>query len=703
MSEGTPKAIEMMGIVRNATKIGVQDGQAEDLINLRFMDGSWRASGNGRQIVNMPTGTIYQQLYVHTNIYHHLLGVDNGTLYWFAEIGTDGVSFYPLDNTTSRTNWPSDMQNLPTAPVAVTTVVGDVWITQTGHLLSIIDESDDFEYSVFKTGNKAYHKVVADANGLATDRGIYPFGKINFNLYSPWRHNDLDTFDHAIVIETEDVETESANDLRWVKPDVPSDNAIEALGKAAKKNLFINPFLACAAIRLYDGSYLYATNPVLLYPRQVSSSGVRYYDAQEGDYRTFDLTNKRTAAGVFYNINPNLWTGKRYSHVITELQNEDTASGFNRYPTSVIPVWSDTTRDDLPSFMAGISNTEAVGMSDAHATWLTMLLGSDLVCSLSEELADILKRNKDVFSSICIFVTPEVNVYDFDKDKAIPYKRANTGWLSNSQGDTIFFKRKTPEQIYKELVHQPFFLLKEYTEVKELLENPIVQLEEESLLYNLVQKDRLSIEAASRTTYLPKVSYMYNGRLHIANYKSYPFFGYPIDLFHLHNHSVKVQDGAWFKGVLPNLADNNDDYLQYVKAQKAITNYADLVTAEAPYFLVKVYIDSSQGEQVVCRYIPAYNPSSSPYPEHTADFIEDLNPLLTYPDARAKKMEIYYVNSYKTGGLIPAMDGVYVKWQDFQLKPHPYLNMAYYIDPDLKPIKLADFKNLRETQHLVVE
>ena len=142
--QGTPKAIEIKGIVRNATVIGAQDGQAEDLINLRFMDGSWRASGDGR-LVHTMSGTQYSQLYVHTNVYHHLLGVNNGTLYWFAEIGTDGVSFYPLDNTTSRTNWPSDMQNLPTAPVAVTTVVGELTIEQTGHLLTIIDGVDDFE------------------------------------------------------------------------------------------------------------------------------------------------------------------------------------------------------------------------------------------------------------------------------------------------------------------------------------------------------------------------------------------------------------------------------------------------------------------------------------------------------------------------------------------------------------------------------
>ena len=76
--EGTPKAIEPKGIVRNATKIGVQDGQAEDLINLRFMDGSWRTSGDGRHVYSMTENAgstaaekTYTQLFIHTNVYRH--------------------------------------------------------------------------------------------------------------------------------------------------------------------------------------------------------------------------------------------------------------------------------------------------------------------------------------------------------------------------------------------------------------------------------------------------------------------------------------------------------------------------------------------------------------------------------------------------------------------------------------------------------
>ena len=84
--ENNSQAIEIKGVVRNQTKIGVQDGQCDDIVNLRFKDGNWRVADDGKMIVNS-AGTPfsvypYTQLYVHTNIYHHLLGVFNGKLWW---------------------------------------------------------------------------------------------------------------------------------------------------------------------------------------------------------------------------------------------------------------------------------------------------------------------------------------------------------------------------------------------------------------------------------------------------------------------------------------------------------------------------------------------------------------------------------------------------------------------------------------------
>lgn len=689
--QGTPKAIEIKGIVRNATVIGAQDGQAEDLINLRFMDGSWRASGDGR-LVHTMSGTQYSQLYVHTNVYHHLLGVNNGTLYWFAEIGTDGVSFYPLDNTTSRTNWPQDMQSIPTVPVAVTTVVGDVWITQTGHLLSIIDESDDFAYVVYKTSNKEYIEVHVDANGNPTNRILYPFGQVHLNLYSP------------------------GDDEHKTEPDIEGApfpviyQATDILVKTAqKKNQFSQHFLAIVAFELYDGSYAYASNPVHLCPKEGIFDGFR---------------RKK----IFVRLGPQ---GGTYlpSSLIVDYSNPTPGIPPNEHitpepdPSDYQYVEVTLRKDD--GVLTGVDSDNALLVPKDVRSWLdysenkSYVCGSDLVLSIDKSIIDNFDEN--IFNSICVFVTTESNVYptvssrqdlenrkdEFDLLKAEKYtyfrlftNEYKDGVYVQTTGggsaelvspfslQTFEYQRKKKDIMY-DLLHSPFYLIKKYKkeELYELLENPVVNLndrEHEGILLteNLVQQKTLPIEATSRTTYLPKVSYMYNGRLHIANYKSFPFFGYPIDLFHLHNHSVKVQANSWYKGVLENLADNNDDCQQH---EKAVYNFTSDPPSELQYFAyIQVSIDSSQGEKKVVRYIPLYDFTT---PENgRADFIESLNPLLTYPDARAKEMTIRIFKEETTyqGG---ALYLTYSK--TVQLKPHPYLNLSYYFDPDLKPIALA--------------
>ena len=701
--QGTPKAIEIKGIVRNATVIGAQDGQAEDLINLRFMDGSWRASGDGR-LVHTMSGTQYTQLYVHTNVYHHLLGVNNGTLYWFAEIGTDGTSFYPLDNTTSRTQWPEDMQDLPTAPKRLTEVVGDIWIVQTGHLLTVIDENDDFEHFVFKTGEDEYQNIVIDVNGNQTDRKLFPFGQLNFNCYSPCDP------DHIYGGKDVSAVYNWGLDIYY--------ETIKSVIKA--KNQFAQPFLAIAAVKLYDGSYVYASNPVYIHPRErfnnyqregkgfINNATLRnFYKviiAQDGATIDRYLSGGEVTNGIEYlnTINPSQFP------VCTPYGTDSSSAGSVSFNSSF---------DNNGDFVeGGFLNYVQRGIN----AYTFYCLGSDLILTIDQDIVNLMRSNEKVVSSLCIFITTEADLYKA-REKDYSYEVDGLGTITHPKGTLAFenhgyfqykyhqgdsvtvndtYFSKTPKlrsnnDIIYDLVHSPFYLLREYkiNELGELLTNPIVRLtapKYKDILKNITEQKTLKTEALSRTTYLPKVSYQYNGRLHIANYKSYPFFGYPIDLFHLHNHSVKVQDGAWFPAdadgqrVLPNIADNNDAYLQYTKNQVDITNQPSLIHAAAPFFLIRVYIETQHGDQVVCRYIPAYDPTIPV--NGRVDFVEDLNPLLTYPDARAYKMEISYFYSITED---VQQNPVWVYYSNhFKLTPHPYLNIAYYFKPDLKPISL---------------
>ena len=701
MSEGTPKAIEMKGIVRNATKIGVQDGQAEDLINLRFMDGSWRASGNGRQIVNMPTGTIYQQLYVHTNIYHHLLGVNNGTLYWFAEIDNDGVTFYPLDGTTDRSLWPEDKKDLPTDPVALTTVTGDMWVTQTGHLLTIIDESDDFEHFVFKTSTKEYIEVNMDVNGKATDRSLYPFGQVHFNWYSSLDDKGegiplvsdigkaIDAIEDAYWIQYNGISIEDTDE----KKQIAQSFLIQTLSAFTRMNKFTMPFLACVAVRLYDGSYAYASNPQLIVPRESGYGDFFYeyrFDVPEGEDSKSDNKYNKTFQRYYRaeDKGPILFLRKGILFESDRLHKVE--PGKDKTVDNVSVAIYDNPRSGYRAF--------SVQRHHLPTFSFDCVIGSDLTLNIDD--LSILRGNKDVFGSLCVFITPQVPIFsttesDYSKLKVISATQSSIVGdsyksITNKTYSPAFRERN---EIVHDLLHSPFYLLREYSidELTSLEDNPIVDLtrpESKGVLKNITAQKTLTTEAFARQTYIPKVSYMYNSRLHIANYKKHPFFGYPIDLFHLHNHSVKVQDGAWFpadeagKRVLPNLADNNDAYLQYPRTKH---DFPATYSSEIKYFAyITVDIDTAQGMQRVVRYIEPYSIGSGK--DGRADFIEILNPLLTYPDTRAKKMSIYILKEETTyqGG---AMYLYYTKTVD--LKPHPYLNIAYYIDPDLKPIEFS--------------
>ena len=719
--QGTPKAIQIQGIVRNATVIGAQDGQAEDLINLRFMDGSWRASGDGR-LINFTMGAKYTQLYVHTNVYHHLLGVapdpNNGnapTLWWFAEIGTDGTSFYPLDNSTNRTGWPEDMQNLPTEPKRLTEVVGDIWITQTGHLLTIIDENDDFEYFIYKTGDKEYINVEVDVNGKQTARGIYPFGQVHFNLYSP---SDDDHKFEKFVDQSHagNVTMEEAHSMM-----------LEMFAESEKANRFTRPFLAIIAYRLYDGSYIYASQPALLCPRDLLTLGAGNTEAWSIAY---DGTETRTS------ISQNSGAQSDYTAYVPDVPiarastihiNSGSEIFNNVHARKTVRVIKTGTSDTVgtvavseyaPVYENGYSFLFISGGSTPTIVPLryhARVNASDLVVSIENK--DFFDKYNDVITGIGIFVTKQADIYDMSAEgyKKSPFYNSsstnnNATYFRTSEsvyikdtsnpsaeeqlssydveGYTYFPKKRTFDEIKKDLFDSPFYLLREYglNEMAQLYSNPVVDLsstEYKEIVSTelLVQQKQLLTESLGRTTYLPKVSYMYNGRLHIANYKSYPFFGYPIDLFHLHNHSVKVQANSWFKGVLQNTADNFDDYLQYAKTTY---NFPSTYPSGLEYFAyIKVKIDSSQGEQTVVRYIEPYNFATSV--NGRADFIESLNPLLTYPDARAKEMTVTLYR-YQSTGVTPMQ---IVKSRTFTLKPHPYLNVAYYIDPDLKPISMG--------------
>ena len=649
--ENNSQAIEIKGIVRNQTKIGVQDGQCDDIVNLRFKDGSWRVADDGKQVYQMPSNRTYSQLYVHTNVYHHLLGVSNDKLYWFANIEADGETFTNLDN-----------------PVEICDVQGDVTIVQNGHLLTIIgDGKSSINYAIFVTGTNEYKVLNVNANGEQTDRGLYPFGKVHFNVVSS------DSDEYSVTVK-------EWGDVTFLTPYESNSYAIE---KLAEKGLISMPLLAIAAIKDYSGNYLMASNPQYIFPKEKF-----YYLQEEG--KSIAITYKYT--GETYN-DKNLvkidkvgicdWSNAKDGIIDCD----ENPSYFKELSEPIPPM--NILMNTVPLFH-GVSSGD-------YETIDRYYFGSKLTLSIDN--FDFIKENEDVFQSLCVFVTRQINVFpnaindisecdkDYDSGETIAIRK-------NNAYESVYYRNvRAKKYVIDDLLNSPFYLLREYDKnnISELKESPIIDLsaaEYKDVLKPdvLIHRDRIDNGAFDRKDFLPKTAYQYNTKLHIANYKTYQFHGYPIDFFQLSNHNVKVKSGSYAcGGVLPNLEDGAD--VQYPRSKvyfidsnyQEAEHYIDLAKQINAYFaMVSVTIETQQGEQEVVRYI-------APYDAHifkngdNANFIEQLSPLLTFPDYRAKDIEIRiaYMNSQQDISWI----GGY-----FKLQAHPFLNLSYYINSSLKPI-----------------
>lgn len=713
--ENNSQAIELKGIARSLTKLGVQDGQCEDIVNLRLKDGSWRVSDDGKVMLDADNGVPfyvsgYSQLYIHTNVYHHLLGVKQGKLYWFANIGSDGESFTFVKNT-----------NGVPSPTEICDVQGDVTIVQNGHLLTIIstaatdttplplaDSSESMiKYAIFKTGTNEYKVINVNANGEQTDRGLYPFGGIHLNLdctAKTFTHEnqeagkiicdsvDIDYQKSGALIPKEDESTTHAASQIW------HSSMLDVFKQAKDENYFANPFLAIVAVRMYDDSYIYTSAPVLLNPRERYNDYTQYYDSEQRtdvasdssnyQYHTclFDEDNS-TINKIYVKYKDSVWIGENESaNAITK--------DIARYPI----------------FYSGASGHFNNPVS--YHEWLTSKLKAAQICLSLGDISQILD-NPDIFKGISIFVTKEANLYDLSEEG---YKKGEVYSFSRKKanGESIYcvvgnacyrpYVRKKEEIMY-DLLNSPFYLLKDYSLQELTIYNNtsfIVDLsapEDKGLLNSLTSQTPLESIALNRKDYIPKVVYSYNQKLHIANYKSFNFRGYPIDWFHLNNHNVKVQEGSYaISGMLPNLIDGDEvqhkrDKFYFAQTSDAhhdndtVNSYINNAKSRGTCFAaITTTIETSQGEQKVVRFIAPYdsNYTNAGEIDKPATFIEDLGALLAYPDYRAKEMMVEIIRLRE--------NQVTKYYKKFQLKSHRYLNIAYYMNDELKPIRIYDFE-----------
>lgn len=306
---------------------------------------------------------------------------------------------------------------------------------------------------------------------------------------------------------------------------------------------------------------------------------------------------------------------------------------------------------------------------------VTNLFASGSKAKLQIKGVALSESDKTIYTKLCVFITPMVRDYKFSK-----FYNYDIG-VSSCIG--IHREKRDPADVIKDLRNMPFYKLAEL-EVTSLTGEWVDVKVEDGVLLNIVQQDTLQTDATNRNGIMARGSYNYNGRLHLFDYDSTLFHGWPLNYFFEND----------VEGCLkPNHGRDND----YVGHTTPYTNawlrvWEDEWKDNLPSWYVAVDIEKEDGMSRVVRYAP-FEPETTklhPYINNLNAYARDiwsLNGCLSYPDARAKSMTIYVKSQLYTERT--DKKDTYKKLQTFALEPHLRLDMAMYIDPELKPINLV--------------
>lgn len=243
-------------------------------------------------------------------------------------------------------------------------------------------------------------------------------------------------------------------------------------------------------------------------------------------------------------------------------------------------------------------------------------------------------KNSDVYTGIDIFMN-EIQYYDTTDTYN---KNINAFKLdeNNHFFDDDPFYTDDKKLIERILSNANFYRIAQYDfndNIFPLSEN----IDLSDMLENLQLQPKLTDDSYSHNQTFSNKIFNYNNKIHIANIKQRLYKGYPLEMF-----------------------------ITYAGNERTIVKY-----------ISTTYINTTLGEAKVVREQNYLNNNQ---------FIL-LSPLLSYPDSRAYKMTISIV--YEERGESGHLE-YYLFNKTFKLKPHDFLNLAYYFPDDvIEPIDIT--------------
>lgn len=755
MKQGITKDVEITGICRAASNYNGVDGTTDDIVNLRYENGSWRSMPEYAKVYPHTGGLDYERVWVHVGMdYKHVFGVKNETtsegdtisrLYWFANINDEG-------------RW-SDVE-----PQHLCDVDDNDLCNATGNLVAIGGN----KFVIWQQGASQYTNFSYDENGNPDDEIIAPDGQIDFRVV-PARSSDgniqiVEVMERYTGEEECGISVDASGNLvpkafRKVMNQTASAVHNMICREHESRNSFHSPFLVCAAYETYDGSYVLASRPLLMYPQSrfakysgetagknliegstpaanivtdstvILNDGVLYanykksrqslYTAHyifkskgkgntDDNITLYEIEYKKASDATNQFVNglsgfmPVMRRQNTLSESSTIVNNPNGKYRFvseNCYPTKNGYV------SQGPSYTSGIDPQKKFYYNGA----LTKL----------QIRADSLQNlQKDVYTKLCVFVTPMISD---TKDNSFLFSSLlidEDGSDSSILGrvtEVIFSidgERREGNDIIKDLIGSNFYKISEIDTTTITGDWTDVQIED-GVLMNIYQQDILPADTTTRSSVDARGSYSYNGRLHLYDYDSVQFRGWPLSYFF---------ENEVF-GCYPIVSDYDQRVSGFRSGDESRNNYWNEVwkplikgqvdETKLPSWFISVDIERDDGTCTVVRYAHrSLTGKKVSLTDVGGREIRDLNACLSYPDIRAKRMTIWVKQSKRTvrwnantgkyelyqpqpikygaADNYFYQNGYYTPQTTLKLTPHRRLNMAVYIDPDLSPIRVVN-------------
>ena len=659
MKEGRSVNIELRGISRNGSAGMQTDGCMDEIINLRQEAGTLRPVGAYSSLNRDVDMSGYDKVFVHTTaMWKNYLGVREKGRGYILEYFAFGTT---ENNILSIT--PQEIGNCGS---------NDVEFNQMGNIAVLCGESTYFCLK-YDAKTKRYIRISNDFNGQEDDTILPPNLDIRFrvdiNSYSPY---GADIPEPIITV------CQTGKDSRNSSENERIDSSKLTMQRLLKKERELGRlkgfFKLIYAYELFDGSHILQSQPILM-PQandkcvRWSSGKLNYLTDDAVWYQSFmeNLEASENDVGI-----------RNYSYQgWTEYNEGDNNIYYRpRSPRRNTPYsLSSHHTDYTPNLFCGIRRTD---------THLAISYSNRLQYKVANGISS---EYKDIFKGVSVFITREVYGYDTGSNPNV-VEMSNFG-DTGTKYKTLYFKSKTDAEIIRELEENGIYYKVASIEFDKL-QSPTkewvdIDLKSNKVLANLEAQDRLRVAEDERKSYAPKTSFTYNGRLHIADYRSIAFRGFPLNYFYNQEGrgQFKTQENIIWKG------DIDNEIRKYWRDSRypMISIEVELETETDEIKVVRhekvPIIGFSRSIPIIFGALPDVSIPIGVVNLNAGVKTYSLNPIISYPDSRAKRIIVTIQEYSRDTGHSNS------KRLMLPLKEDIMNNYAYYISPDLKPIDIS--------------